>query len=79
MVDIKEPRDSLIDYVVFRFSPLLALPIGAGAGWLGYSVLGIRDFSWLALFVGPITLGGTAAVVYGLSALAEPKSRKPQR
>lgn len=51
MADINEPRHSLLDYVVFRYSPALALPIAAGMTWVA-SLLGIRDFAWLVLFVG---------------------------
>jgi apolipoprotein N-acyltransferase len=79
MVDIKEPRNSLIDYLVFRYFPLLALPIGAGMAWMGHSLLGIRDFAWLALFVGLTTAAITAAIVYGMSVLAEPRSRRIRR
>jgi hypothetical protein len=74
MVDIKEPRDSLTDYLVFRYSPLLGLPIAAGLTWVGQSLLGIKDFGWLTLFVGLSTIATTAAVVFGLSTLAEPRS-----
>jgi len=74
-------RFALLDYLVFRAAPVWALlfAVGAGMAWVGYSFLGIRDFSWLALFVGLTTLAGTAAIVYGFSVLAEPKSRKTRR
>jgi hypothetical protein len=76
MVDIKEPRDSLTDYLVFRYSPLLGLPVAAGMTWVGQSLLGIRDFGWLVLFVGFTTIAVTATIVYWFSTLAEPPGKE---
>jgi len=77
--DIKEPRDSLTDYLVFRYAPLFGIPVAAGATWAAQTLLGIRDFGWLVLFVGLTTLAVTGAIVYWLSTLAEPRSARKKR
>ena len=75
-MDIKEPRSSLVDYLVYLGAPGFAFLIGLGVFWLVYSVLGIRSEAWIVLLVGLPTMAGTAGVIYLFYHIYE---RKPSR